>query len=123
MIKQQDCFGMDTNDNVYKKVGRKYVPIGYRIEDNYLTDGLWIVRHKPGSTQMINCGYLAQIYGMCKVGENATADLTKLADMEEYADVVSKVMFENENKSVTRQDLARLIVKALFDFNEEKSKK
>ena len=109
--------------NVYKKVGRKYVPIGYRIEDNYLPDGLWLVRHKPHSTQMTNAGYLAQIYGMCKVGENATADLTKLADMEEYADVVSKVIFENENKPITRQNLSRLIVKALFDFNEEKSKK
>ena len=109
--------------NVYKKVGRKYVPIGYRIEDNYLPDGLWLVRHKPYSTQMTNAGYLSQIYGMCKVGENATADLTKLADMEEYADVVSKVMFENENKPMTRQDLSRLIVKALFDFNENKKVK
>ena len=106
--------------NVYKKVGRKYVPIGYRIEDNYLSDGLWIVRHKPHGTQMTNAGYLSQIYGMCKVGENATADLTKLADMEEYSDVVLKVMFENDNKAMTRQDLSRLIVKALFDFNEEK---
>ena len=109
--------------NVYKKVGRKYVPIGYRHEDRYLTDGIWLVRHKPHSTQMTNAGYLAQIYGMCKVGGNATADLTKLADMEEYSDVVLKVMFENENKPMTRQDLSRLIVKALFDFNEKKSKK
>ena len=109
--------------NVYKKVGRKYVPIGLRIGDRWFSDGIWIVRHKDYGKQMTNAGYLAQIYGMCKVGENATADLTKLADMEEYADVVSKVMFENENKPMTRQDLSRLIVKALFDFNEEKSKK
>lgn len=114
---------MDTNDNVYKKVGRKYVPIGYRIEDNYLTDGLWIVRHKLGSTQMTNCGYLAQIYGLCKVGDNVKADFTRLASMEEYADVVSKIIFFNESKAISRQELARLIVKALFDFNEEKSKK
>lgn len=109
--------------NVYKKVGRKYVPIGLRIGDRWFSDGIWIVRHKDYGKQMTNAGYLAQIYGMCKVGENATADLTKLADMEEYADVVSKVMFENENKPMTRQDLSRLIVKALFDFNEKKSKK
>ena len=110
----------EENRNVYKKVGRKYVPIGYRIEDYYLPDGLWLVRHKPYSTQMTNAGYLSQIYGMCKVGENATADLTKLADMEEYADVVLKTIFENENKTMTLQDLSRLIVKALFDFNEKK---
>lgn len=109
--------------NVYKKVGRKYVPIGLRVGDHWLTDGIWVVKHKEHSIQQTNVGFLAQIYGMCKVGENATTDLTKLADMEEYADVVSKVMFENENKPMTHQNLSRLIVKALFDFNEEKSKK
>lgn len=109
--------------NVYKKVGRKYVPIGLRVGDHWLSDGIWIVRHKKHSIQQTNAGYLAKIYGMCNVGENATADLTKLADMEEYADVVLKTIFENENKPMTRQDLSRLIVKALFDFNEEKSKK
>ena len=109
--------------NVYKKVGRKYVPIGLRVGDHWLTDGIWNVRHKEHGCQTTNAGYLSQIYGMCKVGENATADLTQLADMEEYADVVSKTIFENENKPMTRQDLSRLIVKALFDFNEEKSKK
>lgn len=114
---------MEEDLNVYKKVGRKYLPIGYRHEDRYLTDGLWIVRHKDGSKQMTNAGYLAQIYGMCKVGENATADLTKLADMEEYVDVVRKVIFENQKKIISIQDLARLIVKRLFDFNDEKSKK
>jgi len=109
--------------NVYKKVGRKYVPIGLRIGDHWLTDGIWIVRHKEHSTQYTNAGYLAQIYGMCKVGENATADLTKLADMEKYADVVLKTIRENENRAMTRQDLCRLIVKALFDFNENKKVK
>ena len=109
--------------NVYKKVGRKYVPIGLRIRDRWFSDGIWIVRHKEHGCQTTNAGYLAQIYGVCKVGENAAADLTKLADMEEYADVVSKTIFENENKPITRQDLSRLIVKALFDFNEKKKVK
>ena len=73
----------EEDKNVYKKVGRKYVPIGYRHEGRYLTDGLWIVRHKDYGKQMANAGYLAQIYGMCKAGENSTADLTKLADSDE----------------------------------------
>ena len=115
----QKDFSMEEDMNVYKKVGRKYVPIGLRIGDRWFSDGIYIVRHQCTT----NAGYLAQIYGMCKVGENATADLTQLADMEEYADVVLKTIFENENKPMTRQDLSRLIVKALFDFNEKKSKK
>lgn len=100
--------------NVYKKVGRKYVPLGLRIEDNLLSDGIWIVRHKEHSKQMTNAGYLAHICGLCKVGDNAVADFTQLASIEEYADVVSKVMVENDNKSISRYDLACIIVKRLF---------
>ena len=108
--------------NVYKKVGRKYVPIGLRIGDRWFSDGIYIVRHKEHGCETTSAGYLAGIYGICKIGDNVEADFTKLASMEEYADVVSKTIFENENKPMTRQDLSRLIVKALFDFNEKKKK-
>lgn len=110
---------MEEDMNVYKKVGRKYVPIGLRIGDRWFSDGIYIVRHQCTT----NAGYLAGIYGICKIGDNVEADFTKLASMEEYADVVAKTISINENKPMTRQDLSRLIVKALFDFNEEKSKK
>lgn len=113
----------EENKNVYKKVGRKYVPIGLRIGDRWFSDGIYIVRHNELGCETTNAVYLAGIYGICKIGDNVEADFTKLASMEEYADVVLKTIFENENKPMTRQDLSRLIVKALFDFNEEKSKK
>lgn len=109
--------------NVYKKVGRKYVPIGLRVGDRWLTDGIWIVRHKEHSIQQTNVGLLSQIYGICKIGDNVEADFTKLASMEEYADIVAKTISINETKAMTRQDLSRLIVKALFDFNENKKVK
>ena len=105
--------------NVYKKVGRKYVPIGLRIGDRWFSDGIYIVRNQCTT----NAGYLAQVYGICKIGDNVEADFTKLASMEEYADVVAKTISINENKPMTRQDLSRLIVKALFDFNENKKVK
>ena len=109
--------------NVYKKVGRKYVPIGLRIGDRWFSDGIWIVRHKEHGCQTTNAGYLAQIYGICKIGDNVEADFTKLASMGEYADVVAKTISINENKPMTRHDLSCLIVKALFDFNETKKVK
>lgn len=28
------------DNNIYKKVGRKYVPFGCRYNENYLTDGI-----------------------------------------------------------------------------------
>ena len=119
----QEDFSMEEDRNIYKKVGRRYVPIGLRIGDRWFSDGIWIVRHKEHGCQTTNAGYLARIYGICKIGDNVEADFTKLASMEEYADVVAKTISINENKAMTRQDLSRLIVKALFDFNEKKNVK
>lgn len=111
---------MEEDKNVYKKVGRKYVPIGLRIGDRYFSDGIYIVRHQCTT----HAGYLAQIYGICKVGDNVEADFTKLASMEEYADVVAKTINNNcSDKGMTTMNLSRKIVKALFDFNKEKKEK
>lgn len=111
---------MDSNKdlNVYKKVGRKYVPIGYRIEDNYLNDGIWIVHHKPGSTQITRGDYLADSYGLIKVGDIAKIDLPKLGAMEEYAEVVANTI-GNLKGRLTNIDIARRIVKELFEYNEK----
>lgn len=115
---------MEEDKNVYKKVGRKYVPIGLRIGGRWLPDGIWIVRHKEHGCQTTNAGYLAQIYGICKIGDNVEADFTKLASMEEYADVVAKTINNNcSDKGMTTMNLSRKIVKALFDFNKEKKEK
>ena len=111
---------MKEDKNVYKKVGRKYVPIGLRIGDRYFSDGIYIVRHQCTT----NAVYLAQIYGICKIGDNVEADFTKLASMEEYADVVAKTINNNcSDKGMTTMNLSRKIVKALFDFNKEKKEK
>ena len=111
---------MEEDKNVYKKVGRKYVPIGLRIGDRYFSDGIYIVRHQCTT----NAGYLAQIYGICKIGDNVEADFTKLASMEEYADVVAKTINNNcSDKGMTTMNLSRKIVKALFDFNKGKKEK
>lgn len=109
---------MDSKEdlNVYKKVGRKYVPIGYRIEDNYLNDGIWIVRHKPGSTQITRGDYLAQSYGLIKAGEIAKIDLARLGAMEGYAEVVANTI-GNLKGGLTNIDIARRIVKELFEYD------
>lgn len=109
--------------NVYKKVGRKYVPLGLRLDDNWLSDGIWIVKHKDHSKQFTNASYLAQLCGLCKVGENAVADFTQLAEIEKYANVVLEVIHDNENKAMSRYDLSCIIVKRLFDYNDELKKK
>lgn len=108
----------DRDMNVYKKVGRRYVPLGLKIDDHYLNDGIWIVRHKVGSTQITRGDYLAQSYGLIKVGELVEVDLPILGSLEEYAEVVAGTI-GNMQGQMTNIDIARRIVKDLFDYNEK----
>jgi hypothetical protein len=36
------------SDQVYKKKGKRYIPIGYSDWHGFPTDGIWLVQHKPG---------------------------------------------------------------------------
>ena len=108
------------DNNVYKKVGRKYVPIGLVVADHWLSDGIWIVRHKKGSKSHTRADYLADSYGLVKAGEIAKIDLPALGAMEDYAEVAAQVICRNGNQHMTPFELARRIVKELFEFNEKK---
>ena len=112
---------METDRNVYKKVGRKYVPIGMKLDDNWLNDGIWVVRHRDGGKSITRGDYLADSYGLVKVGELAKVDLPILGGLEEYAEVVAGTM-SNIKSQMTTFDVAHRIVKDLFDYNEKLKK-
>lgn len=114
---------MDSKEdlNVYKKVGRKYVPIGYRLDDKYLNDGVWIVRHRDGCKSIARGDYLANSYGLIKAGEISKIDFPKLGSMEEYAVVVANTIGSLKGQ-LTNIDIARRIVKDLFEYNEKLKK-
>lgn len=104
-------------ENVYKKIGKKYIPIGILEQSEIKTDGIYMVRHKPGTTETTNLSCLAKMYGIIKVGEIPNVDLHLVAGLEKHAETVLKTIVENENKSV--QELARLIVKRLMEMKYE----
>lgn len=112
------------DNNVYRKEGRRYKPIGVLCpHDDYLSDGIWIVSHKEGSYSLTRGDYLASSYGLIKVGEIAKIELNKIAAMEDYASVASKILSEKRYESICHIDLARLIVKELFEFQDGKKDK
>lgn len=114
---------MNTKDeNVYRKVGRKYEPIGMRVGDEWLGDGVWIVRHKQHSTSRTRADYLADCYGLIKAGDIAKLDLPKLGAMEDYAEVVAKTLGECMDKGCTLMDISRRVVKDLFEHFEQDNK-
>jgi len=42
-------------ETIYKKVGRKYVPVGYNMPD--ITDGIWIVQSNPHSKSITSLAW------------------------------------------------------------------
>lgn len=109
--------------NIYKKVGRKYIPFGVKVGEDYLTDGIWLVRHKRHSTEKTRVDYLVDCYNIIKVGNLVKLDLPRLCAMEEYADVVVKTLLANYSKPISNIDLARRVVKDLFDHFDKTNKK
>lgn len=107
--------------NIYKKVGRRYVPIGIFCPDNWIGDGVWVVRHRPGHKTITRGDYLANCYGLLKVGEIARIDFPKLGAMEDYADIATKIIADNEIGH-TPYETARKVVKALFEYNDKLKK-
>ena len=55
-----------SDDNVYIKRGRKYVPFGLRYNEGYLPDGIWYVRHFDNSYGHTNVDHY--LSGLYKVG-------------------------------------------------------
>lgn len=109
---------------VYRKRGRKYEKYGVVLpHEDYLQEGIWVVRIKPHSRSVTNGDYLAESYGeVVKAGEVRKVDLSLLGGLEEYADVVVGKFNDFYGKRMSNMDIARQIVKAIYDYNQQKEK-
>lgn len=54
---------MNEDNKLYKKVGRKYEPVGMFYHRDYLTDGLWYVR--SNGSKITNGKYLEGLFKLC----------------------------------------------------------
>ena len=76
-----------SDDNVYIKRGRKYVPFGVRYNEGYLPDGIWYVRHFDNSYGHTNVDHY--LSGLYKVGETPEyPDIPKLCSLHSYVEYV-----------------------------------
>lgn len=80
--------------NLYRKVGKRYEPIGRLINVDYLTDGIWYVHHTKHSKGITSCKHLEGVY---RVGEAQHIDLAKLCGM---ADLSEKILDSQEFRDV-----------------------
>ena len=81
------------NQQLYKKEGRRYIPIGYSDGfTGFPTEGIWIVYNKPG-VKSSSC--------IAKVGEFQDIDYSKLATLtKDKHDECCKILRQN-GKSIS----------------------
>lgn len=104
-----------TDENIYRKTGRRYIPVGRLVNFDYLQDGVWYIRHHgPMSVSATNADHLNDIYHVCGA-KDLTIDV--LAGMEDIAnDIVhSPEMVNLMSKGYSVMDIIRLTITKLIN--------
>lgn len=110
------------DNNVYRKVGRKYVPFGSRFNENYLSDGIWYVKHRDNCHSHTNVAYITQLTGAVKVGEcPEQLDLSKILQQHDLAESILEDKHFNEliKKPYTLNELVHRVVNIIAEKNEQ----
>jgi len=108
------------DDNIYVKMSNgRYRAYGQKYDEPYLYDGIWYVRHNPGSTQTTSVKYMEGIY---RVGDRPQKiDVLKLCAMEDYKDYIlqSKEFKEMIDSGYYNwNDLVAKTISLVLDLNE-----
>lgn len=114
------------SDNLYVKVGRKYVPYGRRLNEDYLTDGVYVVRcdKQCGMRSIAAVGHLEECYRIDKVSNNYRITTEQLASLEDYSDFALEELrkhksgrCENGYGISTAEEVA-CIIGSVFKFSD-----
>lgn len=105
-------------DNIYIKHGKKYIPIGFIGGLEVARDGIYMVKHKPGSRSMVNLGWAAEAYGLMKIGEIPFWDMARAASLEMYAEELGRLLVGDETKYMSVAEASRYMIGKLFKLAE-----
>ena len=83
------------DDNVYRKnPDGTYSAVGISVDKDYLTDGIWYVRHHNSSWSMSNGAYLQGIF---EIPRKEPIDMSAICDMK---DLVDEIMTSEEFRNI-----------------------
>ena len=103
------------DENIYRKIGRRYIPVGRIVNFDYLQDGIWYIRHHGTvSVSMTNADHLNDIYRICGAKD---LSIDVLAGMEDIAnDIIhSPEMANLASKGYSVMDIIRLTITKLIN--------
>ena len=103
--------------DIYRKVGRKYIPFGVGCDLSRLPEGIYAVyktRHGKACCNIDFYGHNS--YRLAKVGEIPDIDLSIIAGLEKrWIDVVTDAINESIGENLTIADTARRILSAIMN--------
>ena len=105
------------DDNIYvRKDNGRYTPIGVCVNKDYMYDGLWYVKHRPGCTSTTSVPYMANLFHI----DNDPVDVNLICSMKDMVDMVfdSKEYHElMKTGSYSLHDIVATVVKVIYDNN------
>lgn len=80
---------VEDNNVYYRNTAGRYVPIGVRTTDEYMTDGIWRVKHHEHSKQTTRMDYLAGCY---KILNPKTINLKELSIIDGLENIYDEII-------------------------------
>lgn len=84
-------------DQLYRKTGNKYTPIGVCFKTDYLTPGLWLVTKRDNSRSSQNI--------LCRISDIDNIDLNTYIKLLSYKDDIFDRAFKLKQDNITLSDL------------------
>lgn len=117
---------VNVSETLFLKVGKKYVPYGRRLDEDYLTDGVYVVRSdKSGGMRGFSTeGYLEECYRIDKVSKNHRITTEQLASLEDYSDFASNELQKfrmerhTEGYGLSTVEEVACVIGSVFKFSE-----
>lgn len=115
----------DDSGTLYIKRGNKYEPFALRLNDDYLCDGVFVVRrHHSGSARSIaSAEYLSDVFCLEQASKNYRITIDQMASLEDYADFCmdqlrkAQAKIGGGNFGISEQDKVMNIIGSVFKFS------
>ena len=97
------------DDNFYRKNSDgTYSAAGVSVDRDFLTDGIWYVKHHTNSWSMSNGSYLQGIF---EIPRMEPIDMSAICDMKDLADkIISSEEFKNIPDTISTYDFICKII-------------
>jgi len=110
----------EVDNALYRRIGKKYVPVNMQIEVNSWQEGVFAVTRVHSSLypdSWTNANYLQEIFRLYRCGDIEKVSISRLGGMHKLADHLT--MHWNEVTGANTYERCASIVAILMNYREE----